>query len=746
LASLAFILKPDPLSQGTCGGYDIQYEAFHFFNPISFEKLIDFKWRSDETQKDNLQEWMAYFPAEVSESDVAEIVYQVSADDMQAIRAHVTSSGSLSASLLRNSLVQYWKRNPDVNTIDYLYYAKVCEPQARSYAYWDQKKRDPEKMSWLANAGRDYYRQKGSNVFLKNRFAYQAIRMAHYVKDYSLALELYEELAAPLFDQSESIIRYWSLAHKAGALEGLGKENEAAYLFSRVFAQCPSKEVSSFLSFKIGSEKEWQSCLALCQSPEEKINLYFMRSLDRNSNGLEEMKSVYEIDPSSEILPLMLVREINKLEYDLLSINISENLLFVNGYQNFPYQESIQHLMKVKAFIGSSIKKGGLANPDLWALADGYLSFVAGNPQRAQSIYSDLKKSTKNKNFKDQISLFELALKISRLRKIDDQIEDQIYEEVKRMNHPEIKELMIKAFANLYDRQGQKAKAYLCEGYISNLKVYPQGDLIDDLIALTSKKKPSNFESEFLFPRIQDASLTANKASKARELMMEIKATVLFSEDRLQEALAIYEQLPDDIIYKIEEDPFQDNLIDCQNCPPSINKNKYNRKTLIIKILKLKELIKNTSADRAAFYYQLGSAYYNMTYFGNAWIAQDYFRSSQDFWEYRDEKRDERKKLPIFADCGKAKYYFDRAITSFLRIGNQEMAARSCFMAAKCEQNAYFLDPQLSGTEYSYGAIPPSYDPAHRLYFRRLKKDFANTQFYEEIIDECTYFNEFIRP
>ncbi|NJO01761.1 MAG: hypothetical protein HC880_08790 [Bacteroidia bacterium] len=251
-------------------------------------------------------------------------------------------------------------------------------------------------------------------------------------------------------------------------------------------------------------------------------------------------------------------------------------------------------------------------------------------------MFAELKKATKNRNFENQIELFELVMQISRLKILDDKTEDAIYQQVKARSHDQLFDFMLAAFAQLYKKQGDLAKAFLTENYINNLKIEPHLDLIDNLIELTQKKKPSIFEQEYLLPRIKDASLNATQHTNPRDILLEVKATILFSQDRLREAISVYQQVPEEVIYKIASDPFQANLNDCQeNCPPSPQAGKYNRLTLAQRMLAMQEILKTNPLDQAEYYFMLGNAYYNLTYFGNAWIAIDYFRSGADLWMYK---------------------------------------------------------------------------------------------------------------
>ncbi len=742
----AFILQPQKIAQSSCIGFDPDYyNAYQFFVPITFDRFFERYDAADNTQDANLDEWQSYLKSSASREDIAYIIYTVTAEDMQNIRAYTEGKRDLYPSELKqNGLVQHWKNKPDIEAIDYLYYAKVCEPHAWKQESWNIKpEKDIQTMRWLSDAGKKYYAEKASNVFLKLRFAYQAIRMAHYVEQPRKAIQFYDELVANM--STESIIKQWALAHKAGALASIGEYPQANYIFSRLFDECPSKQVSSYLSINFYSDDVWQATLDQCKNESEKSTLYFIRSLDKNSKVIEEIQSVYAIEPTSNKLPIMLMHAINQLEYNLLSVTPTENLLFYKGYQSYPKQEAIKNLMTTKSFIEKVLKETKIQDLGIWTLAAGYLDYVAGTPQKALQTFAELKKKEKNKDIKAQITLFETAIAITQLKKIDDKTEDEIYQEVKKVNNQQLTDLMLEAFALLYQKQGENAKAYLCKGYIDNIKITPDLALIKGMQTLADKKN-TLFEKEVLLTKIDYRALDANSKVKPKHILKEIEATVLFSQDKLKEALVIYEQIPEEAIYTIEEDPFDIRIKDYKNTEPSLDKGKYNRKMLATKLLLLKDLAEKNTVEQADYYYQLGAAYYNMTFFGNAWIAIDYFRSSLDFDDARtlaQKGKNAETNTVVFADCSKAKFYFDRAMKAAVKRGDRELAAKACFMAAKCEQNQYYL---TSKDEPDYwNGFPPSFLTENRRYFQQLANEYKDTKYYQEVLNECSYFHEFVR-
>src|SRR5690606_26164821 len=119
--------------------------------------------------------------------------------------------------------------------IDYLIYAKKCEQYANAEMYyWEEDPfpdRDTEAMEELIKEGIASY-EKESDTLLKQRYAYQFMRMARYKEEYERATQLFDQYIEPL--RPKNYIYYRALEQKAGAMKKTG-DDRAAYLFSLVF-------------------------------------------------------------------------------------------------------------------------------------------------------------------------------------------------------------------------------------------------------------------------------------------------------------------------------------------------------------------------------------------------------------------------------------------------------------------------------------------------------------------------------
>jgi hypothetical protein len=251
---------PFSISKG-CGPYDLGFRGYSFINPeiidlkaegtpffLSFKEISEYyKGPVAEQISGNLEEWQERFCKVATIDDIGKVVYEADADDLRLLR-NTLSSESLSApyGMRDNRFVNHLIRNKCFETVDYLYFAKRCEPHVTDDSDpWEESvPRNKEKMQSLIDEGKRAFRQTESHYF-RLRYAYQLIRLAHYMHDYQQTLDLYDDLL-PKTDNDPSILDYWILGHKAGALMGMGKNIEASYLFSIIFDQCPSKGLPHF--------------------------------------------------------------------------------------------------------------------------------------------------------------------------------------------------------------------------------------------------------------------------------------------------------------------------------------------------------------------------------------------------------------------------------------------------------------------------------------------------------------------
>jgi len=262
------LLLPSKISIG-CGPGDYEFKGYSFLQPeivnyqadfapffLDFDAIMKHYKNKDHAQRqDNLLEWQERFCEVPEYKDLEYIIYTASVDEMELLKTAIKSEMiQLDYRVAKNTFAQYLERNKCEEAVDYLIYAKKCEPYVLRPNSWNKDKKYEKPMQAFIETGKKAFMKTKSHYF-RLRYAYQIIRLAHYSKNYEQVLELYDYLM-PKTDNDPSTIEYWILGHKAGALMSLGEHIEASYLFSKVFDKCPGKRESAFRSFKIKTDKE----------------------------------------------------------------------------------------------------------------------------------------------------------------------------------------------------------------------------------------------------------------------------------------------------------------------------------------------------------------------------------------------------------------------------------------------------------------------------------------------------------
>ncbi|MBN1798224.1 MAG: hypothetical protein JW822_06590 [Spirochaetales bacterium] len=687
-------------------------------------------------QDDNIEEWVRFLGLTEISDELKVVVYESSAQELEdALKGRYNGKNRALRSLAATG------KN---NVLHYLKFAKLCEKYCNIRHYWKEKPDDGGEAA-LIEQGKKGIAQSTSH-FLKLRYAFQTVKLLHHENRLSECVSLYNEVIAPL--GHESIISYWALDHKAGALLKLDRRAEGLYLFSRVFAECPSRRYSSFYSFRVQSDGEWRQCLALCNNNEEKATLYFLRAMDPTSVALEEMKNIYRLHPSSPYLHLLTVREINRLEDELLRDALENNYIIIRknrGTHN--YHKLLDYLAALKEFVNMVTAQKTVEHKAFFQICSAYLDFLSYDLKHARNTLNSI--STVKSAYRKQINIIHTALSVSELRTIDKNKENEIM--VMLMNaypdniaNHEITQFVLDSMCEIYTKHTPHKYYYTSiYGLMSN----PDGAVVQQLLDLAYQKRLTLFQ-KFLLLRM-NACFSGNREFSAELLvhdadfaelknsLLELKATLLLLDGRVDEAIAIYLALPKNLRTGQDYiDPFSASMHDV------IWHYEYKGKTIsklefAQKLLELHTSLKK-DPHNARSHYLLGNAYYNITYFGKSWDLAGYFRSGSYY--------------SGLTDCSRALHHYQKA---FEYTKDKELKAECLFLMAKCRQNMF--DLTYNTKDYGYGQGYKKWKKyireneiwqieeskhlkGYREYFKVLKDNYSDTEYYEKIIKECKYF------
>lgn len=695
---------------------------------LPFEALYRNYGRQDRQQvQSNLKEWHQRFCEIPNINDMGRLIYQSSIRNLQGLESAIRNKNiPLPIPLQGNSFAQYLYRNKCEETVAYLIFAKRCEPYVTLDDPWADRMKYTPDMRDLIDQGLRAFRRTESHYF-RLRYAYQIIRLAHYSQAHQRVLDLYDYLM-PKIDNDPSIIEDWITAHLAGAMQALGQEVEAAYLFSRVFEQPSGKREAAFRSFNVRTDDQWEALIRRCQTNEEQATLFALRAKAPNSRVIDELEAIYDLDPDNHHLEVLLLKLMTRLEADFLGTSFNRFKQENKRYHNVPGRNADQDLIRSQEFVQQVLLANLAPNRPLWQFAQGYLALLAGDFYRAEETFSILKRSHPSGILREQLKICDLLLEILNMDTVDDATENRLAEIILNNAlyriHPDLPLLIDDKISHLYATNQQPGKLYLHQYSIRDLRVHPRLDVIDSLLILTHQTDLN---------RLERALLRDEPSLNLRNDLLNLKGMLLLSQGNQVPAIEALKGI--DNVAKNDYarfNPFEEHIIDCINCARQDSFRRYNREQLITRFQQLEYQALADQEKGAQNFYLIGLALYNMTYFGYAWEGLDQYRSGSSIRQRPLGTDPEVRPHPLFPDgnreafdCKPALEYFKTA----LRLAqNPELAARAAFMAAKCEQNEYFA----FGGDRSY------------TYFSILRDQYADTRFYQKAIEECAYLEFFV--
>lgn len=346
-----------------CGGeidpYDYYISYFHNniegdeYSPFAYNQMVYLNSETDiESEPDiNSREWAKYL--NVKKEDVLKVMYKTdSATDVKLVNFDGNLS-QLPDSLQQNSFIQALSKRKE--PLKYYQFAKSCEPLANvDFSLWDPKPRDTTTMGSKAKEALKLTEAEKDD-FLKLRYAYQSQRMFHFAGYHSESKSTYEKYIKT--SKLNSSVKGWALALYAGSTRRLGNPEESAFLFSKVFASNPERRVQAYKNYYYTSSPV-NGALKYAKTNNEKANIWAINGFGDADSGIESLNKVYQYEPKSQLNGTLLVREVNKLEQDLIEANdiakIGYNYYFSdNG--NPKYKDSLKninlkHLNEIRNF------------------------------------------------------------------------------------------------------------------------------------------------------------------------------------------------------------------------------------------------------------------------------------------------------------------------------------------------------------------------------------------------------------
>lgn len=699
------------------------------------------------TELYNLQAWSHYL--NVSQEDARAIVYERNADKLASQPEAVKTYLNIVA-----------KQEPVANQSDPRWLSKE-----------EQQKQKAESLKLgnevIADIKKQLETEKDS--FLRQRYAYLLVRLLHYTGQYPEALDAYAHYAADI-QQPDKEVGVWTGLLYAGALLHTGKRPEAAYQFATLLPKTRTKKLQAQLNFSIKTDEEWNALMALCQNNDEKALMHFVRALRINANTLEELKSVYALAPNSDWFDAMLLRELEYAQFaDTVpgneempwleaSRDINKEVLIsdLKAYDKAKTEEAkrklrehrneyLAKLSQLVEQVRQDKKRQDLFLTDYAAL---YLK-VLSSQQIDMAEVKQFQSAYANDPRLSYAKPLEQLVYLENLQAIDESAELVISDNIKAVEALEkpasgndevdsytdphkrrTQDLMTYTYAKLaplYRNAKLAGKYYIARKHgdvsLDEIKVAE----IRDLQALQTKASPNRLEQKMAADFSNAFGYVDYETKKfvAENDANELIARKYLSAGLLDKAKVAAVNAKDKL-FKTTYNPFTAGR-------SGNNRVKSKAMTLLEVIDTLQKLENEASKNPADAQTQflLGTAYYNMSWFGNSPMLLKTQRSTIS-WKQGE------------TDFSKAREHYELALK---HAPNRELKVKTLYALAKIEENELYIQQDKKGTdlgEYWPHGSNAKYSRAAKFarqkgfgtYFRQIR-EYEDTQYFKDVISQC---------
>lgn len=738
-----------------CAGYDeesiINYSAFApeiieqpKYSPFFFTYADlypnDPTYNQASSDDYNINEWFAFFDKKISKEDLSWLIYRSTPEQLDAIHISLWEGAKLPDTLQQKTLINLRLKDELSEIINYLRLVKRAETVFSPYTSdWyqpvinDSANAVPFQKEFLKGFVRN------SNLFLKHRYGFQLIRAYFYSNEFRKAADVMKLM--PALKAQNGSIYYRCLGYKAASLYRLKLYKESNLIYAQLYDEYEPQQISSYRSFHMLDDTSWTSNVAMANSLKHKENMWQLYGI--YANPLYAIHHLYELNPKSDLIPLLVVRNVNIIETEDLqyptTVYDNEDQWQYYNYKMDPFIDSnlIAHhwdfdysnKQKVLQVLHRIIEDRKVPAITPYLVSAAYLHALAKQYTEALKLSNEALKLSSNALIINQAEIIKAFVLVMQANNIDEAKEIEIVNQLNLINTskpvasraPNAVDYVMYILGKKYQEQGNSLKSELC--YASSLDYYKNSDDADAMINFMEKSQHNAFETYIL-----------KRYHLKRNHVYNIKGIRLLYEYNYKDAIALFEKLNE--AEPLYADPFTMRAVDCHDCDfRDTLKVIYTRKTFAQRMMLLQQSIENeknkeTAAQNAMLY---ANALYNMTYFGNgrfiaetpiSWLEDNYYT---DF--------DHRKnRAESYYNCTEALNYYTKAqnLTK-----NKEIAAQCAWGAAKCEHNLKLMDylPWLT-------KVPVDFEAG--TYFLEMKTKYADTKYYKEVLNECGYFCTYI--
>lgn len=544
--------------------------------------------------------------------------------------------------------------------------------------------------------------------FLRQRYTFLQIKSAFYTGQWDEVIELFDGAGAALAGPAPDLAwraRYYA----AGALARVGQRARANLELARIHAGFPALAGPAANDFRPVEERDWRESLRLAKSARERVELWRLVGLTRD--GQVAMSEILKLEPSSPLLPLLLVREVERAESrtaDAWGIGVEPGAE-KRQQREFAALEALAEAMVPHA-------KGHAWLPELVA---GHLAAKRGDLATAKRRLGEvLRAQPKAPRVKNQVQAsLALALVLDAAARGKPRGLEARSDEVARAM------LELAPSFGRFGRVRGEVRTRLAAAYAASGKLVESELLQPGFVEGSAATAGKWREPAFLQALI-------DRAGKQTSPWDRFLLADSYTPAQLEQELALYHLTSGQLgeaakrfatgraaSSKLGTDPFVIHLRDCHDCDHErYAEAPWTHASLAARMAQLEKVAKGTGEAASDASLALGNAFYNLTWYGNARVVL-----AESHQKLRTPKLAER--------------WYKRA---YEQSRKRERRAEAAFLAAKAELGGLITAAEKAA-QADPGALAIDALPVPATWFTVLET-YADTEYYKEVLAECSHF------
>lgn len=729
------LFSPEIISSSQFEPFFLTYENYYGYNDGE---------RNQSNEPTNATEWELYFDHLIEFESVQYLVHK-------SPIAHLDSLIQMTNGKMNPGIANYSKL---INTKKYapglIYLRKAKEVEhAFTYEYysWNALPLDTlRQKTLLPELIKGWKGEKDKRI--KNRYAFQVMRVNYLLGNYADGVRFYEEYVK--MEPTDGSMFYRTLGYKAACLYKLHRHAESNFIYARIYDEYEPHRIDAFTSFHPLEEADWNALMAMAKTTREKCLLWHLFGV--YADPLKGMREIIAIDPTSNLVDLLLVRSVNLAEVRLLK-NVPEMSEYDYLYSDYTGEEttssdafnswksidSTKATTELLEFVESTARNFPVRK-DVWATSAAYLNWLANKPAACDEWIAIAEKGAEG-IIARQLFIIKALRTVESINQMTSADETKLLNQLREISgyrsngyplRTEATERFIRnGMSRIYTRMNNPLMSELSENhYFEFLNDSEQVQLMIDFMKRPDKTPLQDFLLGSYPVQIQQ--------------LYEVQAVGQMYKYNFELANAYFEKHSTSGNDELLGNPFNMSIQDCHDCDhQKFQKVKYTKRSFSSKMLELrnKTVSSKDAQEKANNAFLYANGLYNMTWYGNARTVS----STVVNWDYIDtyhlESYDNQpRKKSSYYDCAESQRWYLKAMNWS---PNKEFKAKCAWMAAKCEHNLW-LEGEYNLVNGNDEQVQGDFKAG--IYFNLMKSSFSDTQYYQDVIEECGYFCTYLNP